>query len=859
MSRLKFSSLLFLCCPLFIHAQQNRPDIVAIQNGVSENLAIYRAKILSKLSYNLTFKIPAAINESIPASDEIEFILKNTALPLQIDFKGNKADIYKLLVNGKHIPVTYTNEHIVIKSQFLIKGGNKVIISFIAGSSSLNRNNDYLYSLLVPDRARTVFPCFDQPDLKAIFKLTLSIPHNWKTLANAPVKDSVAEANGNITYHFLPSDKISTYLFSFVAGKFYRSTKRINGRLFNFYYRETDSLKLKSSIDPIFNIQADAIKFMEGYTGIKFPFQKFDFVAIPDFQYGGMEHVGAIQYKAAALFLDESATKDQLITRANVLAHETAHMWFGDLVSIRWFDDVWMKEVFANFMADKIGNITFKDNNYKLKFFTDHYSLAYSVDHTAGTTPIRQPLDNLQDAGSLYGNIIYQKAPIMMRQLEKLMGAEHFRDGIREYLKKYAYQNASWPDLIAILGAHTTTNLQAWNNVWVNQSGRPQFTYTIKTSGRKIENLTINQKGEDGTDRVWPQYFEITMVYPDRTEELQVNMDKSSINLTSAIGKAKPLCILFNSSGEGYGLFPVDSVSLEYLSALKSPLMRASAYINLYENMLNGHIIAPAALLKLDQQLLLTEPEELNLNILIDQTSSLFWRFTPYTQWSEQAPGFENILWQGMQQANTSNEKKLFFKAFSGIAFTKSAQDTLFKIWKNKHIPFGITLTEDDYTNLATALAIRNYPGYQEILNEQLARIQNPDRKQRLQYLMPSLSNDTLIRDTFFASLKEAKNRRKESQVAMALTYLHHPLRTAYSEKYLQTSLDLLAEIQLTGDIFFPQSWLSTTLNWYQTPTAAKTIRDFLRNHPDYNPKLRAKILQSADNVFRAEQLVNRH
>jgi len=526
-------------------------------------------------------------------------------------------------------------------------------------------------------------------------------------------------------------------------------------------------------------------------------------------------------------------------------------------VSIRWFDDVWMKEVFANFMADKIGNITFKDNNFKLKFLTDHYPLAYGVDRTAGANPIRQPLDNLQDAGSLYGNIIYNKAPIMMSQLERLMGAEHFREGIREYLKKYAYQNASWPDLIAILGTHTTADLQAWNNVWVNQPGRPRFTYSIKTNGDKIANFTINQKGEDGSNRVWPQYFEIALVYDDHVEELPVNMGKSSITLTTAIGKAKPAYILFNSSGEGYGVFPVDSTSLLFLPTLKSPLMRASAYINLYENMLNGHIITPAALLALDQQLLLVEPEELNLNILIDQTTSLFWRFTPRAQWGGQAPGLENILWRGMQQDNTPNEKKIFFKAFSGIAFTRSAQDTLFNIWKNKHAPVGITLTEDDYTSLATALAIRNYPGYQDILNEQLTRIQNPDRKLRLQYLMPSLSNDTLVRDAFFASLKEANNRRKESQVAMALGYLNHPLRTAYSEKYLQTSLDLLAEIQLTGDIFFPQSWLSTTLNWYQTPTAAKTVRDFLSAHPDYNPKLKAKILQSADNVFRAQELVS--
>jgi aminopeptidase N len=854
MSKFKIS-LFLLFFPLANYAQQQQVGATPVQNGVSESLAIYRAKVLSQVSYDLTLDIPATPNEPIPATETLSFALADTHAPLQIDFKGNTANIHQITVNGSLIPVIHTNEHLIIDSRFLSKGVNKVIIGFTASSSSLNRNSDFLYTLLVPDRARTVFPCFDQPDLKAVFKLSLTVPRDWKTLANAPLNDSVTATNGNKTYHFLPSDRISTYLFSFVAGKFNLVTQQINGRPANFYYRETDSAKLKSSINPVFDIHAESLKFLEDYTQIKYPFQKFDFVAIPDFQYGGMEHVGAIQYKASALFLDESATKDQLISRANVLAHETAHMWFGDMVTMRWFNDVWMKEVFANFMADKISNITLHDNNFDLKFLTDHYPAAYNVDRTAGSNPIRQPLDNLQDAGSLYGNIIYQKAPIMMRQLERLIGADSFRNGIREYLKKYAYHNASWPDLIAILDARTPADLQAWNKVWVNEPGRPQFTYQLKTDEGKITSLAINQRGEDGSSRVWPQFFEIALVYPNHTEELTVNMNQGSINLKAAAGKPKPLFILFNSSGQGYGIFPVADNSLAYLSALKSPLIRASAYINLYENMLNGQAITPAALLKFDQETLLKEPEELNLNVLLDQLSAIFWRFTPRAQWSQQAPGIENILWQAMQQAGTANEKKQLFKTYSSIALTKAAQDTLFYIWKNKQAPAGIKLTEDDYTGLATTLAIRNYPNYQQILNEQLARIQNPDRKQRLQFLMPSLSNNIAVRDTFFSSLAQAKNRAKEAWVTTALSYLHHPLRTQASEKYLPQSLNLLAEIQRTGDIFFPQSWLQATFSWYQTPTAAATIRNFLNNHPDYNPKLKAKILQSADNVFRAERL----
>jgi aminopeptidase N len=180
----------------------------------------------------------------------------------------------------------------------------------------------------------------------------------------------------------------------------------------------------------------------------------------------------------------------------------------------------------------------------------------------------------------------------------------------------------------------------------------------------------------------------------------------------------------------------------------------------------------------------------------------------------------------------------------------------LYTVWKTKQAPPGVKLTEDDYTSLAIALAIRDYAGYPDILTEQLGRIQNKDRRDRLQYLLPSLSNDVTVRDSFFMTLGSAEARRKEAWVLGALANLHHPLRVESSEKYLANSLELLADIQRTGDVFFPQNWLQASLGSYQTATAAEVVRKFLRDHPDYNPKLRAKILQAADNLFRAEKLI---
>ncbi|MFD2146048.1 hypothetical protein [Mucilaginibacter antarcticus] len=309
----------------------------------------------------------------------------------------------------------------------------------------------------------------------------------------------------------------------------------------------------------------------------------------------------------------------------------------------------------------------------------------------------------------------------------------------------------------------------------------------------------ISQLGEDGNKRFWPQYFEMAFIYNDHVETIPVNMKQATI--TVAVGKAKPDVIIFNSSGEGYGVFPVD-VNAEIIS-IKDPVTRASAYINLYENMLSGQGMTPQRLLNIVRAAILKEKEELNLNILADYINAIFWRFIPADKRPGLAADIESTLWQAMERAGTANTKKLLFKAYTGIALSKGAQDKVYQVWRDKRGPAGVTLAEDEYTSLATGLAIRNYTNYQDILNEQLARIQNADRKDRLQFLMASLSNDVAVRDAFFASLKDRANRAKESWVATALGNMHHPLRLAQSEKYLPESLDWLADIQRTGDIFF--------------------------------------------------------
>jgi len=833
---------------------QQATNSVAVEPGVSLALASSRSAAISNIQYKLHFSIPAEQTAAIHSIESIDLKL-NKLIYLQVDFKQHLDHIKRISVNGKTIPIDFKAEHILIKQEYLKIGANHIEIGFIAGNESLNRNKDFLYALFVPDHARTVFPCFDQPDLKANFLLSLTVPTDWKVMANAIKKDSLVQGNLT-TYHFNNSDKLPTYLFSFTAGKYILVNREMKNNKMEFLHRETDSAKIKFSIDSVFIAHRDALDFLEDWTAIKYPFQKVGFVSIPDFQFGGMEHPGEVQYKASALFLDQGATKDQFISRSNLISHETAHMWFGDLVTMKWFNDVWMKEVFANFMADKVTEKLMGKSTFDLKFLQDHYPAAYGVDRTQGANPIRQQLDNLQEAGSMYGNIIYHKAPIMMRQLELLMGKQNFQQGIREYLKKYSYSNATWNDLIAILSKYSKSDLHSWNKVWVNEPGRPVFSYDIKYNGDKISDLSLNQSSEMGQPRVWPQSFTVKLAYPTEHKILVVNAKLAKTDLIEAKGLQKPQYILFNANGAGYGLFPIDREMMANLYDLADPLERASAYINAYENMLSGKSTKPEELLDVFLQGLSVEKNEMNLRLITGYLANIYWTFLTAEARNAMYESMEKTIWNAMEQQQTQNNKKILFNAYQNVYLSADAGKRMYNIWLKQTAPNGIKLLEDDYSTLALTLALKTDTA-NTILKDQLARTKNEDRKNRLIYLMPALSLDVKERDNFFNGLKDRKNRQKEAWVTTALSYLHHPIRQKTSIHYLKGSLDLLEEIQKTGDIFFPQSWLAATFSSYNNKEANVVVQDFLKAHPVYNPKLKDKILQTTDNLRRAQIIVH--
>ena len=854
------ASLLLLPLPP-LHAQQLATP------GISLELARHRAATLSDIRYDLRFRIPVRRDAPITGVAGIR-LTKSDDGPLILDFARPVGRVGRVRVDGELRDVELRAGHVVIPG--VASGERAVEVEFVAGDGPLNRRDEFLYTLFVPDRAHEAFPSFDQPDLKARFRLELLIPAAWTAVANGEVLERAAAGRRMARVRFAETEPIPTYLVSFAAGRFRVEEAVREGRRMRMLHRETDAEKVARNRDAIFDLHATALAWLEEYTGIPYPFGKFDFVAVPSFQYGGMEHPGAILYRASSLFLDESATRNQELGRASLIAHETAHMWFGDLVTMRWFDDVWMKEVFANFMAAKIVNPSFPEIDHDLRFLLAHYPAAYSVDRTLGANPIRQELDNLDDAGSLYGAIIYQKAPIVMRQLELLTGEAAFRTALRAYLSTHAFGNATWPDLVAELDAVTAMDVPAWSRVWVEEPGRPTLRWQ-RTDGGAV----LIQEDPRGRGLVWEQQVVPVTLFADEGTDSVVTVTSDPVRL--ATGET-PLprveapgagfvarATLPNGAGLGYGLVVPSAATVDrLLSDLHhewDDLARAAGWITLRELMLED-AIEPAALLAAGRRLVLTDQDELLVQEVLGDLVGTYWRYlaeadTPdgpdlesRRAWGER---LERALWARMGAVESSSLKAAYFNAWRSLATSPEAVARMESIWRGTDSVPGLPLSESDRTTLALQLAVREVDGWERILDEQAAAIDNADRRARFDYIRPAVHADPAVRDSFFASLAELENRSREAWVLAAVSYLHHPLRTAGSVRYIRPSLELLREIKDTGDIFFPKRWLDATLGNHHSAEAAAIVAAFIDGLPaDYPPRLLGKLLQSADALYRS-------
>lgn len=813
---------------------------IDIEPGVSYRLARQRHAMVSNVSYNIDLAFDSPSRNVHDGKIKITFDYIPDSLPLLIDFTGKA--ISGLKVNERQLETDWHDDHIIVPSVFLRQGVNSVSADFSPAERALNINPEYMYSLFVPFRAHSVFPCFDQPDIKACYNLTLTVPAGWKAVSNSPIVSTSDNADdGNTTITFGSTEPLSTYLFAFAVGKFDYQQYTHDDITIGAYYRETDPDRL-AQLGDIFSQVESSLRQLEDYTGIPYPFAKYDLIILPGFQFGGMEHTGATFYNDNTIFLGKSATGADSLKRAELIAHETAHMWFGDYVTMEWFNDVWTKEVFANFFAAQLTRRLLPEFDHDLEWLRVYMSSALDQDRSDGSTPIRQDLDNMNNAGLIYNNIIYNKSPIVMGKLAEITGEENFRLGIRRYLNDHPYGNATWDDLVDALATFSDADIHNFSRVWIYEAGMPQILFKAHD-----DTLIARQIDPRGRGIVWPQTFDVVVSDGNDTDTLTVKFDGTTDTVEMPMSlKSTPRLIIPSADGRAYGLLTLDDDILKnvILDALDdngivsglSPAGRLATLIMLNENYLASNFSTDTWLNFLINSIKKTEDQQM-VTVLISYTSQALLDLT-----ASEAAAYEQRLIALTKSIPSTQGHTLLLKSLVSVARSTQSIGFFYNLWKNGS---SSQLSNDDFNDIALQLAISMPDEADSIITTQRSRIIDTDRLRRFDFLSRAAASDTVALDNLFESLREPDNRLVEPWTLTLLSLLNHPTRHAHSAKYIRPALEMLPELQATGDIFFPGNWASALLSSYRSKEASLLVRNFLEDYSDMNPLLLNKVKQA--------------
>ncbi|GKS64327.1 aminopeptidase [Nitrospira sp.] len=394
--------------------------------------------------------------------------------------------------------------------------------------------------------ARRAFPCWDEPDFKAVFSTTLVVDPHLTAISNTAVESESQEQNKK-TVRFAETIKMSTYLVAFVVGQLQPTASVFVGKTPLRILTVPGKQDLTAFGQ---EIAVASLKFFEEYYGISYPGDKLDLVAIPDFASGAMENFGAITFRETALLVDQkSDTHAERGRVADVVAHENAHMWFGDLVTMSWWNGLWLNEAFATFM-EMLAVDAWKPEWKRWETFSVARAAAFSVDGLVSTRPIEFPVRAPKDAEAMFDVLTYEKGASVLRMLEQYIGPNVFRDGVRQYLRTHAYGNADTKDLWEAIGAVAHQPVPDLMNGWIFQPGFPLVTATVNG-----QTLTLSQRRftylrqESSSEELWHIPIQVRVMTDGRAEELQFLLKERETAVPLSRGVT---ALVVNAGGHGF-------------------------------------------------------------------------------------------------------------------------------------------------------------------------------------------------------------------------------------------------------------------------------------------------------------------
>ena len=466
-------------------------------------------------------------------------------------------------------------------------------------------NEVYLYTQFETGDARRMYACFDQPDQKATFTISTITPKHWEVISNYGI-EATKDVDGDRKHiQFATSQVISTYVTAIVAGAYksvhdeYKGEKTIPLGIYarKSFFQHVDA-------ENIFEVTKQGFAYFEKTFGLAYPFGKYDQIAVAEYNWGAMENVGCVTFHEDVLIFRSKVTERSYISRATTIHHEMAHMWFGDLVTMKWWQDLWLNESFAEWASYMSVSESTQYKHAWTEFNSVRKNWAYRVDQMTSTHPIAVEMEDLDAVRTNFDGISYAKGASVLQQLVAHVGRDNFIAGLRKYFAKHAYKNTELSDLITELEAACGKDLTAWVNTWLRTAGVNTLRPVIKLDGDKYASVSVKQEvpplpvgsKELRPHRLYVGLFDVQGDALVRRESIEVDIAGELTEIKELTGKKAADLLLINDHDQTYAKLRFEERSVEtmkkYLGQLDDSLARGLIWASLWDSTRDGELAA---------------------------------------------------------------------------------------------------------------------------------------------------------------------------------------------------------------------------------------------------------------------------
>lgn len=859
MKKIILVSLLLLSCA----AQRNHTAPATSAADEHSNLTREQAEARAKLVHDVRYELTLSLNETsrYEGTQVLTFGLTKVE-DVRVDFF--RGEVKALEINGRAAPVTREPTFLTLKKEFLRYGDNVVKVTFATemqtNGTGLHRFQDpqdkavYLYTQFEAFYAHKFMPCFDQPDLKAKLRMTVSAPAAWTVISTT--RESAVTATGQTrTWTFPETPPLSTYLFSLHAGPFKIWEDSFQGVPLRLMARPS----LAKFVDHQFwfKITKQGLGFYNKYFAFPYPFKKYDQVIVPEFNAGAMENVGAVTFAERYLKRGRMSEEDEM-SIASVLLHEMAHMWFGDLVTMRWWNDLWLNESFATYMsALALAEATsFKGKSWT-DFFASDKQWAYYQDQLVTSHPIEGIVPDTDSAFSSFDGITYGKGAAVLKQMNRWLTPDAFRQGVQHYFKTHAYKNTELSDFIGALQKFSKKDFVGWSKVWLQQAGVDTLSVSMDCENMRLRTVTLSstsslpaqfrpQALELGFYRVRGGKLSLTASKPI---ELEKHVQDYSFDMPC------PDLVYPNHNDHGYLKVSLSKEAVPVLastiSTLPEVLGRLMLWANLWQ-MVRDHQLPVQDYAAIASSQLGNEKNEQVLKMVVDTISgndyaSLssvvgYWPVTDEALGKARAEfitRMEEVYAKKLAAAPAGKDMQYFWwDAFVALSTSQQARERLSQALEGEGLPNGLVIDQDRRWTAINRLCRVGEKSCFALVEKEGLR-DSSDRGVRAAFGARAAFPDDTNKEKL---LKEAlANTSLSLQNRKAITRNLFPYEQKASAVKLQpVFFDFFLKNKNSGDFETIES-LSRSLSSLNCSDAqAKVLTDFMQAHPDLSsPMLR--------------------